>query len=507
MFNPSTSFFYLFLKIQKMRLLLIYIGLYYILFLLYLFVGEHTDDVLIQLKKDIADNQEVLMQVLKNTKRRDLTLSEEIEIGRFNQSLTEHAERRHRELSLKLDVMDGKMDAMDGKIDAMARQMDFLLKLQNDSKSLPMTAKEIGHRTQLLKEAQLLDAQLKIDTTKLLGEGSFAKVYLGTLNRSMDVAVKCIKLGSLQGMQKEKCENEVILMKVIDHVNILKCYGYHIPHGEESFHMVLEVAPCGSLSALLSDTQRFPILPFSLKLLWLCELCSAVAYLHSKRIKHRDIKAENMLLFNGLHCKLCDFGVAKENLTGGTTVYQGRGTVVGTFDFMAPEVMFGLGYCDASEVYSIALTGVQIINRSTPKIRQIADFIRKMCDNYALVPASYAPRLKGWLLDCVKESERIEELNRIRPTAQQSFDLISSLFDQSRRDSGKESALLREIEWVATAKFSEIIDGQEDNFYTPMSAKSPLGKVGVESKQGSVSEKGTTLHNFEGYLLTYLTSP
>jgi serine/threonine protein kinase len=66
----------------------------------------------------------------------------------------------------------------------------------------------------------------------------------------------------------------------------------------------------------------------------MCLLICRLEYLHSKRIVHRDVKTENMLLDNQKNLKIADFGVARvearnpKDMTGET----------GTLGYMAPEV-------------------------------------------------------------------------------------------------------------------------------------------------------------------------
>jgi serine/threonine protein kinase len=55
--------------------------------------------------------------------------------------------------------------------------------------------------------------------------------------------------------------------------------------------------------------------------------------LHSKRIIHRDLKAENILIHNGIF-KIADFGFSKQ-----LTEEEANGTLLGTITTMAPEVM------------------------------------------------------------------------------------------------------------------------------------------------------------------------
>lgn len=69
-----------------------------------------------------------------------------------------------------------------------------------------------------------------------------------------------------------------------------------------------------------------------------CVYCCSLNYLHSKKIVHRDVKTENMLLDSRRNLKIADFGVARveaqnpRDMTGET----------GTLGYMAPEVLIFL---------------------------------------------------------------------------------------------------------------------------------------------------------------------
>lgn len=65
----------------------------------------------------------------------------------------------------------------------------------------------------------------------------------------------------------------------------------------------------------------------------------AIAYCHSKRILHRDIKLDNILLTVDGGVKLCDFGVSKQVRNGERMNEQ-----CGTPAYIAPEILQGLGY-------------------------------------------------------------------------------------------------------------------------------------------------------------------
>ena len=79
-----------------------------------------------------------------------------------------------------------------------------------------------------------------------------------------------------------------------------------------------------------------------------CEIADGLAFLHSKRVTHRDLKPSNILLSaGGEHAQIADFGLAVS--------FGGEDTPgVGTWRFMAPEVLFG-PYDHSADVYSFGL--------------------------------------------------------------------------------------------------------------------------------------------------------
>ena len=72
----------------------------------------------------------------------------------------------------------------------------------------------------------------------------------------------------------------------------------------------------------------------SLPILKLVEVASAVAYLHKRGIIHGDIKANNVLISNDNHAKLCDFGLSKFCNTCTTSMLRGAGSL----RWQAPEL-------------------------------------------------------------------------------------------------------------------------------------------------------------------------
>jgi tRNA A-37 threonylcarbamoyl transferase component Bud32 len=118
---------------------------------------------------------------------------------------------------------------------------------------------------------------------------------------------------------------------------------------ETPLAVVLEHAPLGSLDDVLSN---FSVNEVSMPcMLWFClQISSGLEYLHSERVFHRDLKASNVLVFEGFVMKIADFGFSRTQNDRTRTTRAG-----GTASHIAPECFDGK-FSFASDVYSLAIT-------------------------------------------------------------------------------------------------------------------------------------------------------
>ena len=179
-------------------------------------------------------------------------------------------------------------------------------------------------RLKKLQELQLQSSEIRL--VNMIGEGGFSVVYTGNYHRKQ-VAVKVVKRkdgNKLNAMEKEAIENELLITRLLADPNILTCYGFC--HELNRTLVVLEFAPYGSLWEMLYDEATFPSpqagtwsifggssggsggtgsrshsggpFPLALCIGWLKDLCSAAAHLYARGVKHKDIKAENLLVYS-----------------------------------------------------------------------------------------------------------------------------------------------------------------------------------------------------------------
>ena len=175
------------------------------------------------------------------------------------------------------------------------------------------------------QDEELGDIQFRKDEANLLGRGSKGnKVYRGTLRSSgKHVAVKVTYAGIFD-------EKEGRRLRELQHPNIIKCFAIET-RGD---YICLALELCQKTLTRCVEENEFARLDSSVKRLrCLKEITVAVEYLHERRICHRDIKPDNILLSASDPPRfiLADFNTAKtENSTQGLSA-------VGTEGYIAPE--------------------------------------------------------------------------------------------------------------------------------------------------------------------------
>lgn len=129
-------------------------------------------------------------------------------------------------------------------------------------------------------------------------------------------------------------EREIVLMKLIDHPNILSLYDVWETPNE--LYLILEYVPNGELFDHLVAKGR---LSMEEALQYFQQIISAVDYCHRFNIAHRDLKPENLLLDRDYNIKVADFGMAAWE--GGTGMLE---TSCGSPHYASPEVVQGKAY-------------------------------------------------------------------------------------------------------------------------------------------------------------------
>ena len=182
-----------------------------------------------------------------------------------------------------------------------------------------------------------------------LGKGGFARVYeFISLDNRQSFAAKVIGKDTLvKARRKQKLMSEIKIHKSLNHPNIV---GFdHYFEDSENVYLMLELCQNQSLSELLRRRKRLVEMEVQCYML---QIISALSYIHSKKVIHRDLKIGNLFLTEKMEIKLGDFGLATKLDFDG----QKRKTVCGTPNYIAPEVLDSkLGHSFEVDIWSLGV--------------------------------------------------------------------------------------------------------------------------------------------------------
>ncbi|KAH7882716.1 Pkinase-domain-containing protein [Phlebopus sp. FC_14] len=177
-----------------------------------------------------------------------------------------------------------------------------------------------------------------------LGEGEFGKVKLGLHHQwGEEVAVKLIRRGNIDtSVRMSKVEREIEVLRTLKHPNIVRLYD--VIETDKYIGIILEFASGGELFDHIL-AHRFLKEKDAAKLF--SQLISGVWYIHQKKIVHRDLKLENLLLDRHRNVIITDFGFANRFEHRADDLMQ---TSCGSPCYAAPELVISEGLYVGSAV-------------------------------------------------------------------------------------------------------------------------------------------------------------
>ena len=255
----------------------------------------------------------------------------------------------------------------------------------------------------------------------MLGKGSFGSVYEGVLADGRLVAVKVLPVPDDGSSDALALSREIHLLSTLKHKNIVAYYGSQTRSDDEdgagcqlkTLEIFLEHCHGGSMTTMRnkfvrSNASRAGLrslaapasnrcgrslspspaaaggggsggsasaasallgLPIAVCRSYIRQILEGLCYLHSQRVMHRDIKADNVLLSATGECKLADFGCSKRIGTTSLAAVGSDGgmlsTLVGTPLFMAPEVLLETGpsYSYPADIWSVGCLLIELLGR------------------------------------------------------------------------------------------------------------------------------------------------
>lgn len=307
----------------------------------------------------------------------------------------------------------------------------------------------------------------RYDIGRLLGQGSFAKVYHGrNVKTSQSVAIKVIdKEKILKCGLMDQIRREISVMKLVRHPNIVQLY--EVMATKTKIYFVLEYVKGGEL---FNKVQRGR-LKEGVARKYFQQLLSAVDFCHSRGVYHRDLKPENLLLDENRNLKISDFG-----LSALAECKRQDGllhTTCGTPAYVAPEVINRKGYDGAkADIWACGVILYVLLAGYLPfQDKNLMDMYKKICKAELKWPSWFSS-------DVQKLLRRILDPN---PSTRIS---ISEVMENPWFRTGLDSKLLN-----YNTPTEDIVPGDMD------SASDPFNSNTTEGKQEA--EKLTNLNAFD----------
>jgi len=181
-------------------------------------------------------------------------------------------------------------------------------------------------------------------------------------------ALKQMKVGAQTEVFTEEIENEVSILRNLDHPNIVKIYEFYqndCDDDEDNKHrsmdVICELCDGGDLYSRFPYPTEYDAADV------IRQIVSAIKYMHDGRVVHRDIKFENIMFESkspDAAVKLIDFGLSTI-LRSGKDEFVRTTQCVGTIDTMAPEVLKGVHSAKA-DMWAIGVVSFMLLSSKQP---------------------------------------------------------------------------------------------------------------------------------------------
>lgn len=198
------------------------------------------------------------------------------------------------------------------------------------------------------------------EITALLGKGGMGTVYRATdtmLGR--EVALKMLHPQlTVQPQFLDRFKKEARVLAQLLHVNIAVIYNFL--EQDSNHFMVMEFVEGANLEDLM---KKYKTLPPQFVVPVFVQALEGLNHAHKKNIFHRDIKPANLMLTPEGTVKLMDFGIAK--IAGEQKMTQVN-KIIGTIEYMAPELIQGQDASASSDIYAMGLTLYEVLTGQLP---------------------------------------------------------------------------------------------------------------------------------------------
>ncbi|EDX03136.1 ribosomal protein S6 kinase 2 beta [Drosophila yakuba] len=287
-----------------------------------------------------------------------------------------------------------------------------------DTEPLDETENEFELK-EVIKEGHDKADPSQFELLRVLGEGSFGKVFLVRKIIGKDAgtlyAMKVLKKATLKVKDRVRSTNERKILADVGHAFIVRLhYAFQTPG---KLYLILDFLRGGDLFTRLSKEVMFTEEDVKF---YLAELALAMNHLHTLGIIYRDLKPENILLDEHGHIALTDFGLSKQPLDGSKTY-----SFCGTVEYMAPEIVNRKGHDFAADWWSFGVLMYEMLTGNLPfhgQTRQ--ETMNQILRSKLGMPENLSPEAQSLLRALFKRNPQ----NRLGAGAQGILDIKAHCF-------------------------------------------------------------------------------
>lgn len=158
------------------------------------------------------------------------------------------------------------------------------------------------HDALVAGDVELADHAERFELVSMLGKGSFGTAELRRVpgsdgaSESAFVVLKRVQLRSTSKLSVKLLIGEVMNGATMRHQHIVRTYGAYLTEGPDALVLAMQYVAGGTLEERIAFQRKSGPFPGAFVAAWLAQICSAVDYMHSQRVLHRDLGTANMFL-------------------------------------------------------------------------------------------------------------------------------------------------------------------------------------------------------------------
>lgn len=194
-----------------------------------------------------------------------------------------------------------------------------------------------------------------------LGSGASKDVFRAyDTEEGIEVAWNVVHLAGVPKNERNRIVNEVRLLEMLHHQNIISFHGSWINREQQQVNFVTEILSSGTLKSFINKVQ---LIRWKIAKRWAVQILKGLEYLHSQDppVIHRDLKCENIFI-NGTSgdLRIGDLGLSTVHRNGKAL------SVLGTPEFMAPDMYEEGSYDEKVDIYAFGMCLLEIFTKEIP---------------------------------------------------------------------------------------------------------------------------------------------